>query len=106
MGSTAPKAGAKRVHSVDVSETAIACAKENAARNGLSVEYEVANVFDLLPSLAPGEYDYIILDPPAFTKSGKTVKNAERGLQGNQLPGHEGPCPGAGTWPPVPAPTL
>ena len=60
---------------------AIACAKENAARNGLSVEYEVANVFDLLPSLTPGEYDYIILDPPAFTKSGKTVKNAERGYK-------------------------
>ena len=63
FGLNCAKAGAKRVHSVDVSETAIACAKENAARNGLSVEYEVANVFDLLPSLTPGEYDYIILDP-------------------------------------------
>ena len=81
FGLNCAKAGAKRVHSVDVSETAIACAKENAARNGLSVEYEVANVFDLLPSLTPGEYDYIILDPPAFTKSGKTVKNAERGYK-------------------------
>lgn len=81
FGLNCAKAGAKRVHSVDVSETAIACAKENAARNGLSVEYEVANVFDLLPNLTPGEYDYIILDPPAFTKSGKTVKNAERGYK-------------------------
>ena len=81
FGLNCAKAGAKRVHSVDVSETAIACAKENAARNGLSVEYEVANVFDLLPHLTPGEYDYIILDPPAFTKSGKTVKNAERGYK-------------------------
>ncbi len=81
FGLNCGKAGAKRVHSVDVSETAIACAKENAARNGLSVEYEVANVFDLLPNLTPGEYDYIILDPPAFTKSGKTVKNAERGYK-------------------------
>ena len=81
FGLNCMKAGAKRVHSVDVSETAIACAKENAARNGLSVEYEVANVFDLLPSLTPGAYDYIILDPPAFTKSGKTVKNAERGYK-------------------------
>ena len=81
FGLNCAKAGAKRVHSVDVSETAIACAKENAARNGLSVEYEVANVFDLLPNLIPGEYDYIILDPPAFTKSGKTVKNAERGYK-------------------------
>ena len=81
FGLNCARAGAKRVHSVDVSETAIACAKENAARNGLSVEYEVANVFDLLPSLTPGAYDYIILDPPAFTKSGKTVKNAERGYK-------------------------
>ena len=81
FGLNCAKAGAKRVHSVDVSETAIACAKENAARNGLSVEYEVANVFDLLPNLTPGAYDYIILDPPAFTKSGKTVKNAERGYK-------------------------
>ena len=70
-------------HSVDVSETAIACAKENAARNGPSVEYEVANVFDLLPNLTPGEYDYHHPDPPAFTKSGKTVKNAERGSKGD-----------------------
>lgn len=81
FGLNCAKAGAKRVHSVDVSEMAIACAKENAARNGLSVEYEVANVFDLLPNLTPGEFDYIILDPPAFTKSGKTVKNAERGYK-------------------------
>ncbi|MGI6255521.1 MAG: class I SAM-dependent rRNA methyltransferase [Acutalibacter sp.] len=81
FGLNCAKAGAKRVHSVDVSETAIAQARENAALNGLSVEYEVANVFDLLPNLTPGEYDYIILDPPAFTKSGKTVKNAQRGYK-------------------------
>lgn len=81
FGLNCMKAGAKRVHSVDISETAIACAKENAALNGLSVEYEAANVFDLLPTLTPGEYDYIILDPPAFTKSGKTVKSAQRGYK-------------------------
>ncbi len=81
FGLNCKKAGAKRVHSVDISETAIACAKENAALNGLDVEYQVANVFDLLPTLTPGEYDYIILDPPAFTKSGKTVKSAQRGYK-------------------------
>lgn len=81
FGLNCAKAGAKRVHSVDISETAIACAKKNAALNGLSVEYEAANVFDLLPTLTPGEYDYIILDPPAFTKSGKTVKSAQRGYK-------------------------
>lgn len=81
FGLNCKKAGAKRVHSVDISETAIACAKENAALNGLDVEYQVANVFDLLPTLTPGEYDYVILDPPAFTKSGKTVKSAQRGYK-------------------------
>ena len=51
---------------MDVSESAIACAAENTRRNGLSnvVEYKAANVFDLLPGLRNGEYDYIILDPP------------------------------------------
>ena len=83
FGLNCAKAGAAYVRSVDVSETAIACARENCARNSLSriVEYETANVFDLLPSLRPGEYDYIILDPPAFTKSGKTVDSAERGYK-------------------------
>lgn len=83
FGLNCAAAGAESVRSVDVSETAIACAKENAARNGLSdkIEYVTANVFDLLPQLKQGEYDYIILDPPAFTKSGKTVHNAQRGYK-------------------------
>ncbi len=81
FGLNCAKAGAAYVRSVDISETAIACARENCARNGLSVEYETANVFDLLPALSCGEYDYIILDPPAFTKSGKTVDSAERGYK-------------------------
>ena len=79
VGRNCKKAGAERGVSVDVSESAIAQARENAALNGLEVEYQAANVFDLLPQLTPGEFDTIILDPPAFTKSGKTVKNAERG---------------------------
>ncbi len=55
FGLNCAKAGAKRVHSVDISETAIAQARENAALNGLtSIEYETANVFDLLPTLTPG----------------------------------------------------
>ena len=81
FGLNCKKAGAERVVSVDVSESAIAQARENAALNGLEVEYQAANVFDLLPQLTPGEFDTIILDPPAFTKSGKTVKNAERGYK-------------------------
>ena len=97
FGLNCAKAGAKRVRCAWTCqrERLFACARENAARNGLAVEYRGGQrPFDLLPSLTPGEFDYIILDPPAFTKSGKTVKNAERGLQGDQLPGHEGAAPG------------
>ena len=83
FGLNCAKAGAKSVLSVDISESAIVCAKDNCARNGLTdiVSYQTANVFDLLPTLPQGAFDYIILDPPAFTKSGKTVHSAERGYK-------------------------
>ena len=82
----AAKGGAERVTAVDVSESAIEMAKRNAARNGLEgkMDFLVADVFDLLPKLeAEGKkpYDFIILDPPAFTKSRKTADNAERGYK-------------------------
>lgn len=75
--------GAKHVLSVDISEDSLEIAKENAALNGLEgkVSYLCANVFDLLPTLKKGEFDYIILDPPAFTKSAKTLQNAIRGYK-------------------------
>ena len=79
----AAKGGAKRVTAVDVSEFAVQCAAENARRNGLDgvMDCVCANVFDLLPQLAeqPRTYDFIILDPPAFTKSRKTIHNAMTG---------------------------
>jgi 23S rRNA (cytosine1962-C5)-methyltransferase len=82
----AAKAGAERVHAVDISADAIAAARENARLNHLEncMEFETANVFDLLPQLAENhkrEYDLVILDPPAFTKSRRTVRNAERGYK-------------------------
>ena len=78
--------GAEKVTAVDISETAVEMARTNAQRNGLDgrMEFLAADVFDLLPELeAKGgkPYDFIILDPPAFTKSRKTVKNAERGYK-------------------------
>ena len=77
--------GAKHVTAVDVSEFAVACARENARRNGLSdvMECVAANVFDLLPQLEqqPKRYDFIILDPPAFTKSRKTTQRAMTGYK-------------------------
>ena len=81
----AAKGGAKHVTAVDVSESAVEMARANAERNGLSdiMECVAANVFDLLPQLAkePRKYDFIILDPPAFTKSRKTVTNAISGYK-------------------------
>ena len=78
--------GAEHVTAVDVSESAIEMARKNAERNGLSgrIDFIAANVFDLLPELeAKGKkpFDFIILDPPAFTKSRKTVHSAERGYK-------------------------
>ena len=82
----AAKGGAAHVTAVDISETAIEMAKANAERNGLSdrMDFVTADVFDLLTGLlASGKkpYDLIILDPPAFTKSRKTVNAAERGYR-------------------------
>lgn len=81
----AARGGAKHVTAVDVSEFAVACARENARRNGLSdvMECVAANVFDLLPPLEqqPKRYDFIILDPPAFTKSRKTTQRAMTGYK-------------------------
>ena len=81
----AAKGGAAHVTAVDVSEFAVQCAAENARRNGLEAVMDcvAANVFDLLPELEkqPRKYDFIILDPPAFTKSRRTVDNAMTGYK-------------------------
>ena len=78
--------GAKHVTAVDISASAIDMARANARRNGLEekMDFLVADVFDLLPELAAkgkAPYDFIILDPPAFTKSRKTVESAQRGYK-------------------------
>lgn len=78
--------GASHVTAVDVSASAIEMARQNAVRNGLDgcMDFIAADVFELLPELeekGKGLYDFIILDPPAFTKSRKTVHSAERGYK-------------------------
>ena len=79
------KAGAKRVTAVDISQDAIALTRANIVRNHLSnVDTLCENVFDLLTRLYEQNdrtYDYIILDPPAFTKSSATVRAARRGYK-------------------------
>ena len=88
---------AEHVHAVDISELAVDMARANAQLNGLEdrMSFEAVNVFDLLPELERegghrgrtsgtmaahgGPFDFIILDPPAFTKSRRTIDSAERG---------------------------
>ena len=78
-------AGAASVLGVDASELGVEQARLNARLNGLEdrVQFQCADVFDLLPQLEEkGEkFDVIILDPPAFTKSRSSVKNAVKGYR-------------------------
>ena len=78
-------AGAREVLGVDASELGIRQAERNAQLNGLQdrVRFQTADVFDLLPELErQGEqFDVVILDPPAFTKSRSSVKNAVKGYR-------------------------
>lgn len=85
-------AGAEFVHGVDVSQTAVDLCRSNAELNGVAdrCRFTCANVFDFLPRLeedrdalraAGGPFDLIVLDPPAFTKNRKTVREASRGYR-------------------------
>lgn len=84
-------AGAKEVTGVDASQLAVDQATENAKLNGLdkTVKFICEDVFELLPKLeAAGEkYDVVILDPPAFTKSRSSIKNATKGYREINLRG-------------------
>ena len=82
----AAKAGAEIVNAVDISEDAVNMARANAELNGLTgnMQFTCANVFELLTEMGEKkkcDYDFIILDPPAFTKSSGTVKNAIKGYK-------------------------
>ena len=88
FGLNAAAGGAKKVVSVDISADALAMAQKNANANGLSdrIEYVEADVFDYLKTLSEAgrkgcPYDFIILDPPAFTKSRDTLRNAIKGYR-------------------------
>ena len=78
-------AGAESVTGVDASQLAVDQATANAALNGLSdsVKFICEDVFELLPELEEkGEkFDVVILDPPAFTKSRNSIKNAVKGYR-------------------------
>lgn len=78
-------AGAAEVTGLDISDYAVSQAQENARRNHLedTVHFRCANVFDELPRLAEQkeQFDVVILDPPAFTKSREATKNAIKGYR-------------------------
>jgi 23S rRNA (cytosine1962-C5)-methyltransferase len=74
-------AGAKLVHSVDISEKAIQLTDENVALNNFNNHESFAvDVFDFLKN-ADNDYDVIVLDPPAFAKSKKVSHNAIQGYK-------------------------
>lgn len=82
----AAKGGAEHVTAVDISASAIEMARANAVRNELDdrIDFVTADVFEFLADLerqGRHPYDFIILDPPAFTKSRQTVANAEKGYK-------------------------
>ena len=84
-------AGAREVTGVDASQLAVEQATENAVLNGLSdrVHFECRDVFELLPEMEKNgeKFDVVILDPPAFTKSKDSVKNATKGYREINLRG-------------------
>ena len=92
FGLNAAAGGADFVRCVDVSQTAIDLAAENARLNGLDdrMDFTCANVLEYLPELRrdrarlreqDGPFDLIVLDPPAFTKSRGTIKHAAKGYR-------------------------
>lgn len=83
--------GAKSVLGIDISENAINQANKNAELNGLQnvVQFETANAFDALKKWSKEEkqYDVVMLDPPAFTKSRETIQKAITGYKEINLRG-------------------
>ncbi len=74
---------AKKVTAVDVSKTALDQGYQNALLNHLEdkIDFVQADVFDYLDKAQKGQFDIIVLDPPAFTKSRKTVHQAYNGYK-------------------------
>ena len=80
FGFNASIGGAKKVTSVDISNSSLEIAKKNKELNKFNnIEYVCSDAFNYLDGIKKGEYDFIILDPPAFTKSRDSVKNATKG---------------------------
>lgn len=83
--------GARKITSIDISEEAISLARKNAALNGVDgrCDFQVANAFDALRAMSDEkrQFDVVILDPPAFTKSRNALEGAVRGYKEINLRG-------------------
>ncbi|MBL0305654.1 MAG: class I SAM-dependent rRNA methyltransferase [Chitinophagaceae bacterium] len=83
--------GAKSVLGLDISENAVAQANRNAELNGVQdrCRFETANAFDVLKQWGKDgrQYDVVMLDPPAFTKSRETIQKAITGYKEINLRG-------------------
>jgi len=90
--------GAKKVTAIDISEDAVEMAKKNAELNNVShlCEFQVTNAFDYLRTSSDEgkQFDVVILDPPAFTKSRKALEGAARGYKEINLRGMKMVRPG------------
>ena len=90
--------GAKKVLGIDISETAVATARNNAALNGLDdiCSFDAVNAFDVLKLWVKEgrRYDVVMLDPPAFTKSRENIQNAVTGYKEINLRGMKLTKPG------------
>lgn len=83
--------GAKSVLGLDISANAVAQANRNAELNKLDsiCRFETANAFDVLKQWGKEgrQYDVVMLDPPAFTKSRETIQKAITGYKEINLRG-------------------
>lgn len=77
----AARAGAAFVRGLDSAEDAVAQARQNAQRNGVTVEFELANVFDYFTAHRDETWDLVVLDPPPFAKSKSALAGALRGYK-------------------------
>ena len=85
FGLYAAQAGAANVEAVEISDAAIARARQNAELNSLTgkIEFNCANAFDVLKKydVEKRQFDVIVLDPPTFTLTKQNVDDALRGYK-------------------------
>ncbi len=81
----AAAAGAQAVLSVEIMAEPVQLLEKNFERNGFSQKIDhilrTEDAFRVLPTLEPGAWDVIVLDPPAFTHHQEALPQALRGYR-------------------------